>query len=105
MFFTGVILRHVKEMERGCQLVPTLNGQKKASNKNCSTLNFVQKSPQTCMSISSPPPLGGGAIMTLERLIWLLYYMILKLQITFNLGLLPKIRNTSKNLQMKVVQN
>ncbi len=31
-----------------------------------------------------------------ERLIWLSYYLVLKLQITFNLGLLPKIRITSK---------
>ncbi len=33
--------------------------------------------------------------MILERLIWLLYYTVLKLEIMFNLGLPPKIRFTS----------
>ncbi len=43
------------------------------------------------MSIST----WSGAV-TLERLIWLKYNVVLRLQITFNLGLLPKIRITSK---------
>ncbi len=33
----------------GYQPVPTLNGKKKASNRSCSKLNFVQKSLRTCM--------------------------------------------------------
>ncbi len=64
---------------------------KKVSSKSCSKLNFVQKSPRAHMSI--PPQSGARG---LERLIWLLYYMVLKLQITFSLELLPKIRMTSK---------
>ncbi len=62
---------------------------KKASNKSCLELNFVQKSPRAHMSI--PPPPSGA--MELERLIWLKYsYIALKRQFTFNLGL-----NAGKN--------
>ncbi len=75
---------------------------KKASNESCSKLNFVQKSPQAHISIS---PRSGAT--TFEGLIWLLYYIILKLPITFNLG--PNAaKNThyfKKKFQMKVVQN
>ncbi len=52
----------------GCQLVPTLNGNKKGSNKNYSKLNFVQKSPQVRMSVT--PWIGTRG---LESLIWFLY--------------------------------
>ncbi len=60
---------------------------KKASNKSCSELNFIQKSLQAHTSIS---PQGGAR--ELERLMWLEYYIVLKLQITLNLVL-----NTTKN--------
>ncbi len=60
---------------------------KKASNKSCSELNFVQKSPWAHMSISH-----RSRAWELERLIWLKYYIVLKRQITFNLRL-----NTAKN--------
>ncbi len=45
--------------------------------KSCSKLNFIWKSPWAHMSIF---PRSGAT--GLERLIWLLYYMVLKLQIT-----------------------
>ncbi len=73
---------------------------KKALNESCSKLNFVQKGLGACMSISNQ----SGA-MTLERSIWLKYNIVLKLQIIFNLGLLPKIRITSKKASMTIVQN
>ncbi len=54
---------------------------KKAWNKSCSELNFIQKSSRRiCLSV--PPPLQSGA-RGQERLICLKYYMILKWQITF----------------------
>ncbi len=74
-----------------CELICTLNGKKKASNKSYSKLNFIQKSPRAHLSISPRSNARG-----LERLIWLLYYKVLKLHITFNLELLPKIRINSK---------
>ncbi len=45
--------------------------------------------------ISNTVSLQSGA-MTLERLMSLLYYMVPKLQITFNLGLQTKMHITSK---------
>ncbi len=60
---------------------------KKASNKNCLELNFVQKSPQVQMYISS----WSGA-RELKRLVRLKYYILLKEQITFTLAL-----NVAKN--------
>ncbi len=79
-----------------CLLPKICITSKKASHKSCSELNFVQKSPRVHMSIS--PQSGARA---LERLIWLLYYTILKLQTTFNLGLLPKICITSRKASNK----
>ncbi len=55
---------------------------KKASNSCCLELNFVQKSQRVHMSIS--PQSGAKG---LERLIWLKCFIVLKRQITFNLGL------------------
>ncbi len=49
-----------------------------------------------------PPRSGARAF---ERLIWLKYNIVLKLQITFNLGLLTKIRITSKKGSKRVVRN
>ncbi len=48
---------------------------KKASKKSCLELNFVQKSPQAHISIF---PQSGAR--WLGRLMWLKYYIILKLQ-------------------------
>ncbi len=59
----------------------------KSLKKNCLELNFLQKSPRTHMFIIS----WCGATR-LERLIWLKYYILLKEQITFTLGL-----NAAKN--------
>ncbi len=59
-----------------------------------------KKSPGACIFIST----RSGA-MTLERLIWLKYNIVLKLQITFGLGHLSKNTLLPKKLQMKVVQN
>ncbi len=52
---------------------------KKVSNKSCSELDFVQKSPRGHMSIF---PQSGAR--RLERLIWLKYYFVLKRGNTFN---------------------
>ncbi len=53
-----------------------------ALNKSCSKLNFVQTSPRSHMS-PHRAELGPS-----ERLIWLwLLYLLLKLQMTFQLGL------------------
>ncbi len=59
---------------------------KKASNKSCLELNFVQNSASTYVY-----PLWSEA-RGLERLIRLKYYFVLKLKNTFNLG-----HNTAKN--------
>ncbi len=56
--------------------------EKKASNKSRLELNLIQRSPQSHVSIFHQSGARG-----LERLIWLKYYTVLKLQITFNLGL------------------
>ncbi len=55
---------------------------KKASNKSCSELNFVQKSAQAHMSFS---PWSGAR--GLERLIWLKYNIALKMENTFTLAM------------------
>ncbi len=75
---------------------------KKASNKSCLKLNFIQKSPGAHMSIS---PWSGAR--GLERLASSNYYSEGKQKITFNLGL-NAAKNThgiKKKLQIKVVQN
>ncbi len=47
-----------------------------------------------------------GVARGLERLIWLKYYVLLKRQITFNLGLnADKIPIIRENVQIKIVQN
>ncbi len=54
--------------------------------------------------MSTSPQSGARG---LERLIWLKYYIVLKMQITFNLGL-SAAKNThyiKKKLQIKVVFN
>ncbi len=51
---------------------------KKAWNKSCSELNFLQRSLRAHMSVS---PQSGAR--RCERLIWLKYYIVLKWQITF----------------------
>ncbi len=62
---------------------------KKASNKSCSELNLIQKSPRVHMSIYSPWSKDRG----LERLACSKYYYIGKQQITYKLGL-----NAAKNM-------
>ncbi len=51
LFLTGEcnFTPYKKNGTGGCQLVPRLNGKKKASNRSGSKLNFVQKSPRTHM--------------------------------------------------------
>ncbi len=66
----------------GLNAAKSTHHTKKASNKSCSELNFLQKSPQEYMSIS--PQSGAWG---LERLIWLRYDIVLKWKNTFNLGL------------------
>ncbi len=61
---------------------------KKVSNKCCLELNFVQKCQRAYVSIC---PWSGAR--GLERLIQLKYYVVLKRQITINLGL-----NAAKNM-------
>ncbi len=72
---------------------------KKASNKSCSKLNFLQKNPGTHMSIS---PQSGAR--WLERLICLKYYFVLKRQNIFNLGLNP-VKNTHQIRKIKIIEN
>ncbi len=60
---------------------------KKALNKSCSELNFVQRSPRAHMSIS---PMGGA--MGLQRSVCLKCYNAQKREIRFTLGL-----NAAKN--------
>ncbi len=62
---------------------------KKASNKSCLELNFIQKNQRAHISVS--PQSGARGC---EGLIQLKYYIVLKRQITFNLGL-----NTDKNTE------
>ncbi len=72
---------------------------KKASNKNCSELNLVQKSPWVNMSIS---PWSGARAF--ERLACSKY--VRKRQITFYLWLnVAKNTHRIKNLQIKFFQN
>ncbi len=60
----------------------------KTSNKSCSELNFVRKSPRVHMSIS---PHSGAR--ELKKLIWFKYNIVLKSKNTFTLEL-----NTAKNM-------
>ncbi len=63
--------------------MPKINVKsERASNKSCSELNCVRKSPRAHMSIS---PRSGAR--GLEKLIWLKYNIILKRENTFALGL------------------
>ncbi len=73
----------------GSMLPITRMISKKAKNKSCLELNFVQKSPRA--HLSTPPP--RSEVRGLERLIWLKYYFVLKRKKVFNLGL-----NVAKNV-------
>ncbi len=75
---------------------------KKASNKSCSELYFVQTSPRAHMFIS----LQSG-VKRLQRLVWSKYYYVWKWQITYKLEL-NAAKNThhiKKMLKIKVVRN
>ncbi len=88
------VLKWQDTFNLGLNAVKNTHHIKKCSNKSCSEFNFVQKCLQAHMSTSSPPPNGGAK--KLKRLVWLKYYIILKRQNTFNLGL-----NADKNTDNK----
>ncbi len=73
----------------GVNAVKNTHYIKRISNKSCSELNFVKESQWAHMSIF--PQSGARGF---ERLIWLKYYILLTLQITFNLAL-----NADKNIE------
>ncbi len=101
---TNIVVIHGTETANYIQFrAPSKNTNyfKKVSNESCSKLNFVQKSSRAHISIST----WSGA-RALERLIWLLYYMVLKLQITFTFRAkcCHKYALFQKKLQIKVVK-
>ncbi len=67
---------------------------KQASNKSYSKFNFVQIE-RICVYLL----LECGA-SSLERLVWLKYYILLKWQVTFNLGLNTN-KTTESNFQLQ----
>ncbi len=74
---------------------------KKGSNKSCSKLNFVRKSPWAHKSTS---PQSGAS--ELERLIWLKYYFVRTAKyIQFRAQRCQKYTSNQKKLQIKVVRN
>ncbi len=80
--YIAVNEKHTNFCIYGWMLLKILVIFKKVSNKSCSELNFVQKSSRVHMCISLQSGARGP-----KRLLWLKYYIILKRQITFNLGL------------------
>ncbi len=69
------ILAPVSAFNLGLNAAKSTHHTKKAPNKSCSELNFVQKSPEE-HSLSPPPPQRGAK--GFERLIWLKYDIVLK---------------------------
>ncbi len=79
----NIVLKRENTFTSGLNTLPKIRiASKKASNKSCSELNFVQKSPQAHLAIF----LQSGA-RGLERLIWLKYNTLMKRQNTFDLVL------------------
>ncbi len=102
MILVAVNVKHKNFCIYGWTLLKILIILKKASNKSCLELNFIQKVRERTYL----PPLPQSGAMGIERLIWLKYYIVLKQEITFNLGLnYQKYASHQKKLQIKVVWN